>query len=224
MEFSVFGESVTVAWLLLNVAYAVYVASSLCKRMVTLRIVLIIATAFFIAYGVRADIWSVVWWNLPFGLMHGWQLMKLVNERRHATLTDEQEAIRTLLLPSLEPVEFARLWKLGHETTFADGEVLISEGSISDALMLVLDGNVEVRFNGSRNHAPVPLGRLSLLGEMSVLSSETASASVNTVGATRVQYWPREALTPLDELRVAEPEIHAALMSMVGRDLANKLR
>lgn len=224
LQFTLFGESVTLAWVLLNMAYLVYVASSACKQMVTLRVVLIIATVFFIAYGITDDIWSVVWWNLPFGFMHGWQLAKLIAERRRTALTEEQEAIRTLLLPSLDPVEFARLWKLGHERSLGDNEELIAEGSVAKALMLVLDGAVEVRFNADEGHRAVRLGRLSLLGEMSVITGEPASASVFTTGRVRLQCWPRDALIPLDDLQAAEPKVHSALMGMVGRDLVNKLR
>jgi len=224
MELTMFGEPVTLTWVLLNTAYAVYVASSMCKRMISLRVVMIVATALFIAYGALASIWSIVWWNIPFGLMHMWQLAKLLSERRGTVLNTEQEAIRTLLLPSLEDVEFARLWRLGEERTFADDQLLVAEGAVPDALMLVLDGTVEVRFSEHSAHPPVPLGRLSLLGEMSVLTGEPSMASVNTVGPVRMHWWPGDALTPLDELRVREPKIHAALMGMVGRDLVKKLR
>jgi len=86
-------------WITLNLAYVIYVVSPVFKKMLQLRLVLLAATIVFIIYGIVAGIWSVVWWNVPFGLMHIWQLSKLIAERRRTALTEEQEAIRTLVGP-----------------------------------------------------------------------------------------------------------------------------
>lgn len=211
----------SLAWVLLNLAYVAYVASPMFKEMFALRIVLLVATAFFIAYGVADGIWSVIWWNIAFGAAHLWQLAGLIRERRAATLTDEEEAIRTLLFPALDRVDFVYFWEHGvevaHSAAKADA-TLVRAGEPVNALMLLLDGEAEVT---TPEGARILLRKLSLVGEMSLISGNLPTADVRCHGPARLRSWSTETLAAIDADR---PQVSTALYATIGRDLSAKLR
>lgn len=203
-------------WITLNVAYIAYAASSLFKDMLRLRVTLLIATVLYISYGVIADIWSMVWWNIPVGIIHAWRSWDLLRERRAVDLDTEAEAIRVLLYRDLDRVAFYRLWKLSEEEHFHDRHVLITQAEPVTHIMLILDGSVRVEANGRRVSE---LGRLRFIGEMSTLSGQHASASVRTTGPVRARTW---VIAELEELLEQNAEIERAHLRAVGRDLARK--
>lgn len=212
------SEHVTnTSWLVLNFAYLAYTASSLFKEMLRLRMALLIATVFYISYGFIEGIWSMVWWNIPVGLIHLWRIVDLLRQRRSVNLDDEADAIRVLLYQSLNPVEFDELWSLGEEQVLDDGHVVIEQGALVTRITMILDGNVRVESDGR----PLSeLGRFRFVGEMSNLSGKPASATVITDGAARIRSWDSDKLEEL--LRKNAPTERAHLRA-VGRDLADKL-
>lgn len=78
--------------------------------------------------------------------------------------------------------EIASISDLARESSFAPGQIIVTQGTPGQAFYMVLSGRVEVRRDG------VPLGQLSsgeFFGEMSLLDqaprSATISATENTV-------------------------------------------
>ncbi len=201
---------------LLNVAYAVYTASSIFSSIVRLRIVLLIATVLFIAYGVVADSFSLILWNVPFGVLHVYKLYELWNEHRLNTRIGENDAYRTLLFPSLSRVDFERLWSSGAQQTVSADSVLVAAGEHPTHVHLIVDGEAEVR---TADRA-IRLGRLSLVGEMSLLRGLPASASVAATVPTTTHAWEQGQLVALWEEHGA---IREAFLLLIGRDLITKL-
>lgn len=203
-------------WLLLNAAYATYAISGLFKDMLKLRIVLVIATVFFISWGFADGIWSAVWWNTPVGLVHLWQIWLLLKARIGIDLDDEAEAIRTLIFNGMDRVDFNTLWHAGTERSVSDG-VLITKGHEVNELMLILDGEVEVAVSDDYT---VRLSQYRLLGEMSSLTRAAASATVTPLGTVRLRAWDKDKLATL---AAAHPTIDVALLRAMGQDVSRKL-
>jgi CRP-like cAMP-binding protein len=99
-----------------------------------------------------------------------------------------------LLYDSLDKVEFHRLWALGEERHVGAGEMLITQAAPVRELMMILDGSVQIMFDGRHLNE---LGRLRFVGEMSTLSGADASASVIAEGPVRVHAWSTAALASL---------------------------
>ena len=73
-----------------------------------IRYALLAATVLFIAYGLVSGVHSVVWWNIPFGLMHVVQIYRLFAARWRVDLDDEEQTIHAALFPTLDDVETPR--------------------------------------------------------------------------------------------------------------------
>ncbi len=202
---------------LLNIAYAVYTLSSVFTSMVRLRIVLLIATGFFIAYGVVVDSMSLILWNVPFGILHIINLWRLWREHRRNAQAGEHDAYRALLFPSLSRVEFERLWDISVEETLGPDVALTRAGEHPASLYLVTDGDAVVQLPDGR---AVHLGRLSLIGEMSLIRDAPASATVTTGSPTVVRRWDHGELKAL---WTRHAEVREAFLLLIGKDLITKL-
>lgn len=213
---SVFGWDLSWELLTLNAAYVVYVASPVFKEILKLRVVLLIATGFFIAYGIISGIHSVTLWNIPFGLLHLWGIAGLIRERMGVSLSEEAEALRVLLMPGLDRPEFSKLWNSGNQITITNTK-FITEGQPVENVALILDGLVHVTSEAGLDR---DLGRFAFVGEQSALMDRPASASVTTVGEARLWSWNQQALKKLVEEN--EP-IRQAWNGALARDLAKKV-
>lgn len=202
-------------WLVLNAAYLFYATSALFKEMFWLRLTLLIATFFYIAYGVIAPVTSMVVWNVPVGVLHLYALWQLFSARRGIDLDDEAEALRTLLFPELSRASFNALWHCGEER-YAQNEVLILKGKPVPELFMVLEGDVEVL----KGDVTFTMSRFRMIGEMSSLSGSTASATVQATNRVRLRVWNKESLATLAK---THPETNVALLKAMGQEVARKL-
>lgn len=203
-------------WLSLNMAYFVYAISGLFRDMLRLRLTLLVATMFFVIYGVVAEIWSVFWWNLPVGAVHIWGVWVLLKQRRAVDLDAEAEAVRTLLYPALDRVAFNLMWHASEERTVSN-EVLIRRNEPVEELLLILDGDVDVDV---RDDLVVRLGRLRLVGEMSSVTGSNATATVTANNSVRLRAWNKEKFARLIE---EHPDIERAHLQAIGHELTRKL-
>ncbi len=198
---------------LLNAAYAVYVVSPVFKTMVKLRIVLLLATILFIAYGLSSGVMSVTWWNLPFGAIHLWQLWK-ISPFGQQDLDAEAAGVHSELFPTLSQTDFATIWKLGEERIISVHEELTTQGERVADLTLILDGNAAVV------DEDVTLTSLDLVGEMSLLLGGGATRTVCATSEMRVRTWPKAHLVALGE---KNPHLKSAGLVALGQSLAQKV-
>lgn len=209
--------SVTAGWLLLNCAYLIYAVSGLFKDMLRLRVVWMTATFFFIAHGIVDKLWPAVWWNIPVLIVHAWMISSLLRQRRGVDLDEEAEAIRTLIFPGLDRVSFNAMWHCGEERVETASTVLILKDRPVDDLMLIIDGEVNVKV---RDDYTVNLSEYRLIGELSMLQNRPATATVTTVAAVRLRTWNKRKLaTTIKD----HPAIEVALLKAIGQDVARKL-
>lgn len=204
----------------INAAYLVYVSSAMFKDMLRLRVLLFIATLLYIAYGLIEPLWPLVYWNIPFGIMQAYQIWVLVKQRIGINLDEEAEAVRVLMFSDLDRPLFNLMWQCGDQATYQDGETLIEFDTKVEHLMLVLDGEVEVRPPSRAPKDPLILGRLRLLGEMSAMSGQTARATVTANGPVRTRNWRQSELHSLGE---QHPEIQKHALLLIGNELARKV-
>lgn len=122
------------------------------------------------------------------------------------------------LLARLGPDHLARISRAGEVETFAAGEVVVSEGSLGDALYLVLTGEVEVSKAG---HPLARLGAGSFFGEMALVEPAPRSA---TVTAAAPAFLFRLPYLELQQVLRHDPRAGSALLVEVVKTLSERLR
>lgn len=126
--------------------------------------------------------------------------------------------------PKLTENERQRLVNEGTVTSFASGDVIISEGSTVDTLMFIKSGNIRVTraFLDSLNaEFAGPLGPGEVVGEMSFMDGHGASASLIADGQTEILAIPRDALFKMIN---GDSSFAARFYESLFLDLARKLR
>lgn len=204
------------AVVVLNVAYAIYMSTSLFKDIVGLRVTLILTSIAFVTYGIIDNSLSIILWNVGFGLAHSLQLARHFNDRRQIELSDESRRFQASLFPELDDYDFFVLWSLGQDKTFANS-VLIEEDDTVDVLMLVRSGAVTVERSGQLVST---LGPGQLVGEMSFVTGNTAAGTVRAAGEVHVRVWPQSQVRALELLN---PSAHSAMQQAIGRSLTRKV-
>ncbi|MBX3328707.1 MAG: cyclic nucleotide-binding domain-containing protein, partial [Nitrospira sp.] len=93
------------------------------------------------------------------------------------------------MLSFLSPGEIEAISQRGEILSVNDGEVLITEGAVGNTLFLVLQGNVAISRDGFRL-AVSEMG--SVVGEISLVDSGKATATVTAIGPVMVFRISRE--------------------------------
>jgi CRP/FNR family transcriptional regulator len=122
------------------------------------------------------------------------------------------------LLAHLEPDQLARISAAGEVESYNPGEPVVVEGSLGDALFLILSGQLAVH-RGPQTFAT--LGGGEFFGEMSLVEPAPRSASVTAMSASFVFRLPHDALRGL----IAEQASAAnVLLVQIVRTLSERLR
>jgi len=122
------------------------------------------------------------------------------------------------LLVNLEPAQIERIARAGEIESYHPGEPIVAEGSLGDALFLILSGEAAVH-QGNRTFATLAGGEL--FGEMSLVEPVARSASVTAMSATFVFRLPHAALRALlaDDAQAA-----SVLLVQIVKTLSERLR
>jgi len=122
------------------------------------------------------------------------------------------------LLAQLAPAQVERLSRSGEIESYHPGEAIVTEGSLGDALFLVLSGQAAVH-RGSQTFATLIGG--DLFGEMSLVEPAPRSATVTAMSATFVFRLPHDALRAL----IAEDaQVASMLLVRIVKILSDRLR
>jgi CRP-like cAMP-binding protein len=122
------------------------------------------------------------------------------------------------LLVHLGPEQIARLSRAGEIESYNAGEVIVAEGSLGDALFLILSGQVAVH-RGQQTFATLQGGEF--FGEMSLVEPAPRSASVSSMSATFLFRLPHDALR---ELIADDSQGASVLLVQIVKTLSERLR
>lgn len=122
------------------------------------------------------------------------------------------------LLAHLAPEQLARLARVGEIETYHPGEAIVAEGSLGDALFLILSGQVAVH-RGPQTFATLAAGEF--FGEMSLVEPAPRSASVTAMSATFLFRLPHDQLR---DLISTDPNAASILLVQVVKTLSERLR
>ncbi|MEZ4360172.1 MAG: cyclic nucleotide-binding domain-containing protein [Kofleriaceae bacterium] len=122
------------------------------------------------------------------------------------------------LLAHLPPERLARLAREGEVETWKGGEDIVVEGSLGDALFLILSGDVAVH-RGGQTFAT--LGGGEIFGEMSMVEPAPRSANVTAMSPTFLFRLPHDSL---HRLLIDDPQTASALLVQIVKTLSERLR
>ncbi len=122
------------------------------------------------------------------------------------------------LFSRLRPDQVERLARAGTLETYQAGESVVTEGTLGDALYLILDGEVTVIKGGQRI---ATLYRDEFFGEMSLVEPAARSASVVAAQPSSLFRLPSLALQRLLD---DDPVAFARVMVVIVRVLSERLR
>jgi len=137
---------------------------------------------------------------------------------RRATTTPVIERVlflrRVPLFDGLAPADLGAIAEVAEERSFADGELLASEGELGDELLIVASGTVRVEAGGSEI---ARRGRGEVLGEMSLITRGPRVASLVADGDVRAIYIGRREFESMIHDR---PDIGIGIMRVLAQRLA----
>jgi CRP-like cAMP-binding protein len=122
------------------------------------------------------------------------------------------------LMARLGRGQIDRVASFGEIESWNPGEEVVAEGSLGDALYLVLTGSVRVEIGG---HALADLGSGDFFGEMSLVEPAPRSATVIAVEPSYLFRLPHDALR---QLLADEPAATNALLIQIIKTLSERLR
>ena len=122
------------------------------------------------------------------------------------------------LLVNLAPEQLERVARAGEVESYNPNEPIVVEGSLGDALFLVLSGEVAVH-RGNQTFAT--LGGGEFFGEMSLVEPAPRSASVTAMSATFLFRLPHDQLR---QLIIEDSTAASVLLVQIVKTLSDRLR
>lgn len=202
---------------MLNAAYSLLLVAAFTRTLGRFRLILIVSSIGFVAYGLLISSMTMAVWNAVIGSLNIFRLTKSVLASRAISLTEDEAEIRDRYFEGTSDFDFNALWAMGR-TVEHDSTTIIGRGSKPEWVSMLLDGQVEIRLDGVTQRS---IGSGALLGEMSYVSGDPASVDVVAVGPVTVRQWEQRALRTLDE---TNPPSAKVLDRLISRDLAAKAR
>ncbi|HRI43271.1 MAG TPA: cyclic nucleotide-binding domain-containing protein [Fimbriimonadaceae bacterium] len=108
---------------------------------------------------------------------------------------------------------------IAEEVTYEDGEPVVRRADPNRDLFLVLEGVTVIE--GERGQVLARIGSGRLLGEIALIDDKPRSATVVSVGQTRLALIREQRLKELMQQR---PQMAVHLLRNIGRTLAERLR
>ena len=206
--------------LVLQLSYALLVAAVLAPRMGPLRAIVALAAATGLA---RALVWThdritAAWMGLLLATCLALLIRSYVDRRRAERFSDEERRMLDSLVAGVSQHRARHLIDQGMWLTGKEGDVLTREGEPVGHLYFLAEGEARVMVMDKK----VGTCRVGdLIGELTVLSGETASATVILTGPARFWCAPAENLKPYVE---ANDDIRRAMEHGFAAALKAKLR
>lgn len=202
---------------LANVLFCVaYVARDMAKLRGITMVACVCTFPYF--YFQPSPLWSAMFWQAAFFVINGVNLTILLLERRPVILTEEQQRLHLMTFHRMSPREMLKVLRIAQWHELESGEAMITEGDFINRLMLIYEGTARVTLEG---RFKAHLGPGEFVGEMSYLTGKQTSADVIASEPLRFLSWERR---DLDLLYLKEPALKDIMQSIIGVDLAEKLR
>ncbi len=206
------------AAMLVHMASLLYVIAFIIRDQLTLRILVLVATAMYIGYYYfvpATPLWDAIAWSTILGLANVWVMIGIILERTTFRMS-EQEKRLFAVFDTLSPGEFRKLLKITEWHKPTASTELTREGENVNRLMCVMDGEIEV-FKQERRFQ---LNPIAFIGEVAFFRQIPATATTQVGPQSIYVSWPSAALR---DLQANYPGIRIAMYERLNRDMADKV-
>ncbi len=202
----------------IHAANILYVLSYSVRDMLWLRVLTVVAGATLMPYYYLQELWPPVIWGVVFIVINGWQIRRLLLERRPVEMTERERDLYQKAFRAFRPRDFLKLVEIGSWRDAEPKQTLVEKDRDLEEMMIIYTGNVAVEVDGKQVS---DLGDGAFVGEMSFLTGKKPSANVTATKTTSYVTWPVQALR---DFLGQNPELRASWQYLIGSDLAAKLR
>ena len=211
-------EAIVSGQYLAHLAALLLVAAALQRRPRAIRLLTTLAGVAALAhFALAGSGFAWIFWSGLFAAINGVHFMALAMRARTGKLLEEERELFDEVMKIGEPGQQRHLQDLIDWRDVAPGQALVTQGQPRPPLIYVARGRAEIAVDGKRVGECAPG---DFLGEMSLISGQTATATVTASDQMRVARFDREALA---QLARAAPEVGRALDSALNRSLAAKV-
>jgi CRP-like cAMP-binding protein len=204
--------------LMLHTGFALLIAAVLIARPVSLRVLAALAAAIWLARALWLGDISVTTWSATLLAACLYPLTRNLLESRNVRFNAEERALLDGLVAGISNNSARHLMDQGIWLSGKEGDVLTREGEPVERLYYLAEGEARV-MNGGRQVGSCRSG--DLIGELTVLSGENASATVILAGPARFWCAAADDLRPYVE---ANEDIRRAMEHGFAMALKAKLR
>jgi len=205
--------------ILLNVGYALNVIALAFREILWIRVLLTSAyllrfmTQFLYENNQNTSVWMIIFVSINL-----FQIIQILNERRKRHIEPRIVDLFETVFNSLTSYEFLTFWKLGSIKTAERNSTIIKEGSKQYALMLILDGEVNISKN---NKKLTYLTRGHFIGEISFVSKEDTIADVIAGNDVTYIIWTKKQI---DKLKRDNKIFWIKLQNILLKDMIEKIK
>lgn len=125
------------------------------------------------------------------------------------------------LMRPLSEDQLLRFAQAGELETYKTGEEIVTEGSLGDAIYLILEGHTSVTKKELSNRQLAQLEAGDFFGEMSLVEATSRSATVVAIDEVKVFRLPNPELHRLAE---EDPQSMNRMLVVIVRTLSTRLR
>lgn len=211
-------DSLVANYVFAHVAALLLVAAAIVMRPRRVRLLVTLAGAAALLHFALAGT-DLAWllWAALFTTINALHYAALSIRARSGKLLEEERELFDEVMKVGEAGQQRHLRDLIDWRDIASGQALVTQGQPRPPLIYVARGRARIEVDGKLVGECAPG---DFLGEMSLISGQTATATVTATEPMRVARFDREALA---QLARAAPEIGRALDSALNRSLAAKV-
>jgi len=203
-----------------NGSYLLIAASYMVTSMLWLRMLAILGLAteavYFYVVG-SSSLWVAIGWSMVFLAINAVQLTRLLRELQSLTLQGDERFLKSHTFAALSLLSFRRLMKAGRWQTLAPGAVLTVQHQPVTHLRVLVGGMASVVVDGMQ---VATIRAAGIVGEMSLLTGDTASATVTVTQPARVF---EIASAELSRLLHDHEDLRAEFHQALGSELSAKV-
>jgi len=188
----------------------------LLRNILWLRILLVIASCIYIFSGVSLGITSMVGWNSAYLAINLYHVSILLLDKITISLPEITIKIYHRYFSALSTREFKKLVMTNQFCSFSDSSI-IQKSEVTGKLFIVLTGKVNIVSSGA---VIATLDAGDMIGEMSFISKQPASADAVALGTIECAYWTHD---DLEKLKLKNIDVYNKFLAIIGCDLVRKL-
>ena len=203
-----------------HISFALGAVSYWVRDEIWLRSLLILSFATGLIYNAMPPVgplWLVLFWLAVYVVINVFRISTKLAETRSVKFNEEEAELRETVFPEFTPVEFAKLMRIGAWKSVAAGATLTTQGEAVSEVSVVQSGHLAVEVDGHHVHT---MKDGEIVGEMSFIGGNPASATVRTLTPTRYVAWLQPALRAL---LARNPAMSSAMRSVFSAELTRKL-